>query len=464
MPMIWRFVDKPELAAAVLLDMNDGMRFKTLGGEFFKLPSPPLERSIATNNLTDGGLLTNTTAGLRELPFTVELTDPTESGRIAQLDALKRELSKPSNLIMYQPAAGSFPVFFRTLRSDLYEPDQQFIPGVAWRIECSVLAEPYAIGLRHDITVAAVVNNDPAAATNPCRLDITGVRGDSPAPALARVTGGAAGTIYQVAQRAGNNPTALTVFAQAEAGTLGTDTTVQANDATMSGAGSNFVRTTFSTDNNLTTRVTVSVPTASSGEAIRGRYRVLVKVRRSANTSLFTMRYQTVGANFASGPLTTYAAAQPNTYVIDLGIVEFPTPGSAPVTIGYSGLTAAYTAPSIAIQAKRATGALNLDIDYAYLLPADERQFSWKIGATIETTVLDGPNDLQYGMPSAASLFGSTRTVSNLGSLVPRQGGLLYLVPGTTNRIHAIRAADDVTVTSTWDFSYWPRWREVATS
>lgn len=464
MPMIWKFVATPEASPTVLLDMNDEMGFKTLGGEFFKLPSPPLDRSIATNNLVDGGVLTNTTAGLRELPFTVELSAPTESGRIAQLDALKRELAKPSNLIMYRPRDGSFPVFFRTLRSDLYEPDQQFIPGQTWRISCSVLAEPYAIGLRHDITVAAVVNNDPAHASNPMRLDITGVRGDSNAPALVRVTGGAAGTIYYAAQRTGNNPTAVTVFAQAESATLGTDTTVQANDATMSGAGSNFVRTTFTVDNNLTTRITVSVPTASSGEAIRGRYRVLVKVRRSANTSLFTMRYQTVGANFSSGPLTTYAAAQPNTYVIDLGIVEFPTPGSAPVTIGYSGLSAAYTAPSLAIQAKRASGALNLDLDYVYLLPADERQFSWRIGATIETTVLDGPNDMQYGMPTAASLFGATRTVNNAGALVSRQSGLPYLVPGVTNRWHMLRTTDDVTATSTWDISYWPRWREVATS
>lgn len=612
MPMIWKFVATPESSATVLLDMNDEMTWKTLGGEFFKLPSPPERRSIATNNLTDGGLVTAKNYDLRQLVFTLELTAPSEAGRIAQLDALKRRLSGPG-LLMYKPKDGAYPVFFQTLSGE-YELDNQFIPGVAWRVPCSVLAQPFALGERHDITVGAVVTNDPANGTNRTFIDITGVRGDSPSPAFARVSSGfAAASVFMLAQRTANNPTALTVFTQAEAGTMGTDTTTIGNDSSMSGTGinpvsnpgfevnnanwtpaagtltrdtaqfhsgvasgrydatsasgtrvsnsnsfnvtegvtysasgwvrsgtgpftqarvnirwfdsgastitttvgsfvtlsttwteatvsaaapvgavtahvrvefspdplavaasaffddvtfspgSNFARTTFGT-NTLITRVTVPIPSATSGEALRGRYRVYARVRRSASTSAFLVRYKAGGV---TGLSVAWSTSMPNTWHLDLGMVDVPSYGPGPQAIGYSGLAPALTQLSLEIQAQRSSGSLNLDIDYVYLLPADERQCSFQQVGTPNSIILDGPNDTIYGLATGSTPFDpdtADRTIDNGGGLIPRQGGLPVLVPGVTNRLYALRAGQSNTSTSTWEVSYWPYWREVATS
>ena len=462
----WKFVDSPTASPTVLLDMNDGATWKTLGGDFFKLPSPPLRRSLAQNNMTDGGILTSAAYDLRTLTFTVDLLGSTDTARIAQLDALKAQLAKPSNLIMHQLQTASYPVFFRTLRSDDYVVDTE-ISANFWRVSCNVLAEPFAIGIRHDITAGVVITNDPASGTNKTFFDITGVRGDSPAPAFVRVAlgSGTAPTFFW-AQRTAGSPTALTVFAQAEAGTLGTDTTVQANDTQMSGSGSNFVRTTFATAS-LTTRLTVTAPTASDVTALRGRYRVLVKIRMSASGSNFTLRYlqNPSGTSPTPGQQISLDSSAAIT-TVDLGVVEFPGPGAMPSTIGFSGLAATYPTQSLAIQIARNSGTSTLDMDYVYLLPADERsaQFRRSNWASSSYLCIDGPQEMAYGMASGTTAFGATRTVDNAGGLTSYFGGFPMLVPGVTNRWYALIGPQPATAVSTWDVSYWPRWREVATS
>jgi hypothetical protein len=420
MPTIFRFVDQPIASPSVSLDMNDGAAWKLLGDDFFKLPSPPLRRSIATNTMSDGGLLTSAAYDLREISFTLELTGASETAREAQVDALVTQFAKPGNLLMYQSELSSFPVFFRTLRSDEYDLNTQFIPGKVWRVECNLMAEPFAIGIRHDVTSSAVITNDPASGTNKTLIDITGVRGDSPAPAFARVAlgSGTAPTFFW-GQRSANNPTSLTLFAQAEAATLGTDTTVQANDANMSGAGSNYVKTTFTTAT-LTTRLTVTVPTGSDATALKGRYRVLAKIRMSASGSNFTMRFvqNPSGTNTVTGQQVSFDTSAAIT-IVDLGVIDFPAVGAVPATIGYSGLAAGVATQTMAIQAGRNTGTATLDTDYIYLLPADERsaQFRRANWAASSFLCIDGPQEIAYGMASGTTAFGSTRTVDNAGGL-----------------------------------------------
>lgn len=618
MVSVWKFVDRPEVGATTLLDMNNGTTWRMLR-EALDLSPPPLRRSVVQNAMTDGGIVTSASYDLRELRFQLVLSGVDEDARAAQLKALEAELSKPSNLLMFKAETASFPVFFRTFRSDNFSWDREFIPN-AWLVECSVMAEPFAIGTRHDVAAGVVVTNNPASGTNSLFFDITGIRGDSPALAFARVgTGLGAGATFVLSQRTANNPTAVTNWAQCEAGTLGTDTTTGGHDPGMSGGGvnpyanpdfeinnsgwtvnnctltrdtaqfrsgvasgrlnsnaavatgtrfvnsipitdvaqgvsytasawvrsgttfttgqvqigwldaagafmtvsagstvtlsttwqqatctatppvgaakadvrvifgpdpgttaasayfddvartpgSNFVRTTFAT-NTLITRATVTVPTATSSEALKGRYRVFVKVRRSAATSAFTMRYHVPGGSDVFGPQVSYDVGLPNSvWMMDLGIVEFPSPGPAPAGIGYSGLTAGHSQPTLEIQAKRDSGALPLDMDYVVLMPADERMCSFRQVSSMGYIVLDGPQDMTYGMAAGTSPFGaavSDRIVDNNGGLVPRIGGLPMLVPGAVNRWHVLRATHDVTATSTWDVSYWPRWREVATS
>lgn len=618
-PSVWKFVDRPETGATTLLDMRGaGWRVSREG---FDVSPPPLRRSIAQNALTDGGVVTAASYDLRELKFTLELSGSTEDARNAQLKALEAELAKPANLLMYQAEGSSFPVFFRTVRSDAFDLDNQFIPGVVWKVPLTVLAEPFAIGTRHDIVDGTVIQNNPASGANPMLFDITGVRGDSPAPAFVRVGSTlGAGSVFTLAQRTANNPTVLTLYTQAETATLSADTTGNGHDPAMSGTGlepgaaspltnsqfetdvaawtatggtltrdttvkqsglasakltsntgttgersaasnsfsvtvgtaytagaylrsgaaftggrvnirwfnaagstiststgstatlsttwqqatitatapalavtahvrveftpdpgataanayfdnvsvtpgSNHVRTAF-IDNNLVARVTVTLPTATSAEALRGRYRVFVKVRRSGSTSAYTMRYNLPGSTSIFGPQVSYDTGLPNLWAVDLGVLEFPV-FATPPALGYSGLPAGHVAPTIEIQAQRTSGSLPLDIDYVYLVPADERLCAFRQPITTGFVVLDGPNDMVYGMASGSDPFSASvasRTVNNGGGFISRHGGLPMLVPGVTNRWHVSRPNADVALTSTWSVSYWPRWREVATS
>jgi hypothetical protein len=463
----WKFVDQPIAVPTTAFDMNNGATTRVVDKDGPQMPAPPLRRSIAQNAMTDGGMLTSAAYDLRELAFTVWLNGVDLSARITQLDALKRELAKPANLLMFVPPGGSNPVFFQTIRSDEYLPDYAGAAAANWRIKCSVLAQPFAIGIRHDVTTGAVVTNDPASGTNKTLIDITGVRGDSPAPAFARVAlgSGTAPTFFW-AQRSAGNPTSLTLFAQAEAGTMGTDTTVQANDTAMSGAGSNYVKTTFTTAT-LTTRLTVTVPTGSDATALKGRYRVLAKIRMSASGSNFTMRFvqNPSGTNTVTGQQVSFDTSAAIA-IVDLGVIDFPAVGAVPATIGYSGLAAGVATQTMAIQAGRNTGTATLDTDYIYLLPADERssQFRRANWAASSFLCIDGPQEIAYGMAAGTTAFGSTRTVDNAGGLSSYVGGFPMLVPGVTNRWYTLIGPQPATATSTWDVSYWPRWREVATS
>jgi hypothetical protein len=469
MPATWKFVDQPVASPTVLLDMNDEVTWKLLGGDAFKLPSPPLKYSIASNAMSDGGVVSSAAYDLRTLTFTLELSAATEPGRIAQLDALKRELAKPANLLMYQGQSSPNPVFFRTLRSDEYVVDTEFAGGNPWRVSCTVMAEPFAIGIRRDLSTVTVTN-DPAAASVPSLWDITGIVGDSPTPAFIRIgTALGPGNPVILAQRTANNPTAVTVLAQAESGTMGTDTTVQANDTGMSGSGSNFVRTSFSTNASLVTRLTVTTPTSSDAAALRGRYRVFARTRTSATGSNFTIRYvsNVGGADSVNGPQVSFDSLDVSQFrYTDLGILEFPGPGPIPTAMGYSGLPAQVATQPLGIQAARNSGTGTLDIDHIYLMPADERLSVTSRNAQVTNSflVIDGPSEMAYGMAPSTTPFGSTRTVDGGGGLVSMMGGTPMLVPGVTNRWYMLRGGSGVATTSPVDVSYWPRWREVATS
>ncbi|TDB88360.1 hypothetical protein E1264_11810 [Actinomadura sp. KC216] len=463
MPSTWKFVDRPEEVHSTLLDMNDGADWRT-SSEDFNISPPPVNRSLVRNALIDGGILTAASYDLRELQFTVRLHGETEAQRVSQLKAFEKELAKPANLLMYQSQLHDRPVFFRTLRSDSFELDTQFVPGSVWQIKASIAAEPYAIGIRRDLAPIAVAN-DPAAVTNPTRFDIQGIVGDGPTPAFVRIDDLGDETTIVLAQRTINNPTALTNWVQAESGTMGVDTATFNAPATFSGTPNRGTRTTFATNNLVSRRITVTVPTASSSEALRGRYRVFVRasVDAAADDSTFLMRWERFGPAFAPGPTVTVTIPNGEFRLVDLGILEVPTATTAPSSIGYSALPPGFVDEELAIHASRIAGTGALDLDYVYLMPADERLCSVQQVRANGFLILDGPNDSTYGMAAGSTPFGLVRTIDNGGGLVPRIGGLPMLVPGVSNRWYLLtsRALSD---TRTVEISYWPRWLDVATA
>lgn len=463
MPSTWKFVSQPSEVHETLLDMNDGDTWRTLGGDDFDISPPPVNRSLVRNAMIDGGVLTSASYDLRELKFTLRLEGETESERVMQLKAFEAEVGKPQNLLMYKSQLHDKPVFFRTLRSDSFELNTQFVPGKVWEIKAAVAAEPYAIGVRRDLAPVTVTNN-PASGTNPTRFDVPGpILGDGPTPAFVRIQGVAAGETVLLAQRTINNPTALTNWAQAESGTLENSTTTFAAGSSFS--GSSGTATSFSSTS-IARRVTVTVPTASSSEALRGRYRVILRAHLPSGASganTFLIRYHQAGVNFNPGPTVTTTLSPNEFQLVDLGVLEHPHATAAPSSIGYSALPPGFASTNLEIWAARIDGSANLELDYVYLLPADERLCSVQTVGTTGYLVLDGPNDATYGMASGTEPFGLIRTIDNGGGLVPRIGGLPMLVPGVNNRWYMLTAGT-VSVTKTVEISYWPRWLDVATA
>lgn len=461
MPSTWKFVDQPAEVHSTLLDMNDlSTGWRTLG-EDFDISPPPVTRSLVRNAMIDGGVLTSASYDLRELKFTLRLEGETEGDRVAQLKAFEREVGKPANLLMYKSQLHDTPVFFRTLRSDSFELDTQFVPGKVWQIKATVAAEPYAIGIRRDLGPLTVAN-DPAAAVNPTRFDVPGpILGDGPTPALVRINDlGALGTVI-LSQRTINNPTALTNWAQAESATLEPSAALLAGGSNFSGSSNNAVRVTFS-NTSFVRRFTLTVPTASSSEALRGRYRAFLRAT-TGSTSTFQLRWWQAGADGNPGPTVTVGIAAGAFQLIDMGVLEFPHAMTAPSSIGYSALPPGFATSQLEIHAARIDGSGTLDCDYVYLMPADERLCSVQQVASTGYLVLDGPNDATYGMAPGSTPFGLVRTISNGGGLIPRIGGLPMLVPGVSNRWYMLtsRALSD---TRTVEISYWPRWLDVATA
>lgn len=464
--MIWRFVNQPVAAPTVAVDMNAWEILINMD-KSFRVDAPPLRRQFNQNSMVDGALLTSSAFENRVLEFSLAFQGSVMQ-KATNFNRVLAELAKPSNLLMYQPNESMPPVFFRTFKSDDIAIQHRGGSKGAWAMDCKVIAEPFAIGLRVDKVAGAVITNDPAAGTNPMRLDISGIIGDVASPAYVRMSTLSAGGRLVMSQRTVNNPTAVTVFAQAESGTMGTDTTTQANSALFSGSGNNFTRTTFVNNSIAVNRLTLAVPSASSPEALRGKYRVFMRCRSgSAVATAYLLRYQAGTNDFFTGPQVRYVGGTAQAFThLDLGVIEFPLVTAAPPVLGYSNLPAGYTQQTIVIQGSQVSGTAPLDIDYVYLLPADERMCAVHQPVTVAGgyIVLDGPQDAVYGMASGTTPFGATRTVNNAGGLVSRIGSLPMLIPGVVNRWHLIDTDDAITATNTLDVYYWPRWCEVATS
>lgn len=466
--MKMKFVDLPVAVPATLFDLNSGTDTDIAMDKDFHLDPPTLRRISAVNQVTNGSIPTADAYDNRFLVFTVGLHAPTKALRVLQMDALIDELSKPTNLIMYQLDSTQPPVFFRTFRCDDYKLDDGGNGNAeVWYVTLNIEAEPFAIGLRRDIATITVKADPAAASGNKTLFDITGIVGDAPTMAFVKIATLGANNVMWLATRSMNNPTSLTPFFQAETATLGTDTTAAADvsgSSVVPGTGNSRSVTTFA-NNNLIARLTVNAPSGSDPIAFRGRYRVICRISASAAQNV-TMRWRQVpSGDSVPGPQTSVDVALAWQF-IDLGIIEFPAPQVSPAVIGYSGLQPGHAATPLSIEARRNSGTGSLWIDYIYLLPADESQCALYqlMDVTSGWIVADGPNDATYGLANGSTPFGATRNLDNAQGIVTRQGGLPMLVPGVTNRWYTLFAPGNLNASKTFDISYWPRWRKVATS
>lgn len=477
MPTItWKFVDVISTTPTVTFDMNRANTKVLLDmDKTFDVSPPAKRRSFTTNSMNDGGLLTSSSYENRILEFTVAIQG-TLAEKAALLRDLKRQLAKDRNLIMYTPRAGVInPVFFRTMKSDDYAFLTQSESG-PWRLTCKVIADPFALGTRITHTSGAVVTNNPASGTNPAKLDFTGVIGDVPSKPLVKI-------ISSTATGLKNNPIWIGTrsnrpyfdnWKQAESMTLQTDTTTWTAPGNASGGTPNMVAVSFNTSTAMVGRLQTNFPpSGGNSDALRGLYRMFARCGTGNDGSTFRMRYALFAGNgFVRGPATTVILPSDTTkrQLVDIGLFAHP-PYEAPSEIGYSGLVPGAEDIWLKLDVELVSGD-NLDIDYLYLMPADERLCvvsgaTVDLGNGIQAMILDGPNDMTYGADSSSiNLFDpavANRNISNGYGLVPRVGGLPLLVPGVNNRWYILQESAEVTATLTFDVHYWPNWLEVAT-
>lgn len=462
------FVDSIASAPTTRLDLNDGTLWNLYRDSDFS--PPPVKRARVSTLLGHGDEIPITTYGNRTIGLTLEVKATTKDLLAAELQKLNRELDRASqdpsgvNNILRWKATGAGSgkeVFFRVFPSPDYKLD--YIPGGeevhnSYIIRLKIEAEPFAYGLRV-LQSLIVVNNDPAAGSNPCQFDVTGVTGDVATPGFFLMTGTTQQDRSQLMSIRRHGTPGGVYITQAEAMTQGTDTTVQANDATASGAGSNYSRTTFATVQalGLSARLSFVLPAAGNSVEYRGIYRIFVRVRRSdATTAMQLQMRDAVGALGIVGPIVTLPL-QTYWMWIDIGLIALPLGADDPVNEGYNGLPQLVTGPSsFVLDAGSASATPDLDWDVVLAAPADEELsiINWKGGGANTDRIMDGPTDKCYSRNGASSI--------PFQEPVARTGDIPLLAPNQTNRIAFLRnvgggVTDDKTLSQQVTVVFWPR-------
>ena len=477
MAVTCKFVDRvPTSGQTTRLDLNDGTTFTLLadGSDF---SPPPLRRSFADGGVVEDGSRVRASAYENRVVTLRLLVDAaTQDALATNLQNLARELDRTRNILRFKGDGATNDVYFRTYRSPEYDldVDPHNVGTTHAVVTVPILAEPFAYGDEEEAT-SITVDNDPEG-TNPLIYDLTTVKGDAPTPARIAVRGATGVNPRQlfVSVHRHGDPTQIntttgtaTSYAwQAEDMTQGTDTSVQANDTTASGSGSNYSRCTFSTAT-MTTRLTISAFGVARAEFM-GLWRGFVRVRKSSSGSSqsFSIRlsYGDFNADGASTDLdsVTFTGAGQTLDewdVLDLGVFQVPR-GPYPDEDGFSGESALANGVTIEIGASRDSGTESLDFDYFAAMPLMDE--SMVVEAIIPDSsdnpiVLDGTSGLIYG--------NSATSVDNERDF-PFAGRIPLLTPGITNRLFFTRSGgnqdqenelitDDLTITS---LSYWPRY------
>jgi hypothetical protein len=450
-----KFVDSIASSPTTRLDLNDRTtwRLHTEGTEF---SPPPLDQAVASTLLADGAVIPASAYGLRTIQLMLSVNAASADATATQLQTFYRELNRPTNFLQWQQETTN-PVFFRTFRTSADEVlDLGRIDGTRKLLSVAFLAEPFAYGLLETPVSGVTVNADPAAGSNGCFVDVTGVKGDVESPALIRWPESAVvetrQSLFSVRRR--GTPSGTPFVFQAEAMTQGPDTTTQANDAAFSGAGNNYSRCTFSTNALLTARLTLTDLGTASVD-LRGTYRVFVRYRKNTSGDGINLRL-VWGDGSRNDVITNDTFATPNTTNItmaDLGLISIPY-----------GLDSVYDFRSgtelvvddrfrIEIEAGRTSGSGSLDLDFVLLVPADDRF------GLIEWGETESASDRRWLDAYDWSVHGRTSAdeVVSVEAPAARSGGLPLLTPGQTNRIymlyevaesraHAIAAATTVSV------------------
>lgn len=296
-------------------------------------------------------------------------------------------------------------------------------------------------------------------------FDVSGVKGHVETPLIIRVTntgsapwnGGA--LVTAVATRSRGMVANTPAFLQSEAMTMGTDTSLQNNDASFSGAGQNWARTTFATQAAMADRLSIVRFPATSSVDARGEYIPWLRARKTVGGDTINVQ---LGYGYSDGGGANYFFDK--VPIVDTNLQWWRLGGPIPIPAwwdpvydGFGGQLAA-RGLSLLLRAER-TGSGNLDWDCLALMPADERSciLDWPQVTGPDYWLVDGVNRLIWGQEgtSPAEVF------SGSGSRAIADGDYPHVTPGETNRVFWMANAGDnqqdvLTHTTTLQYSYWP--------
>jgi hypothetical protein len=442
------------------LDLNDGTTWTLLdSGTTF--PPPSLKRAVVQTLMTDGARIPAAAYDNRILNLRLRVTTGSEDASATALQNLFRELDRPFNILKWHPTSATNPVFFRTFRTSADEVREVLPSGAVREVDVSLLAEPFAYGLKRTLTTSTVTN-DPASS---CYVDIdsTNIVGDVETPLILSFdySGVDDDGPTAISVRRRGTPSLAPFVLQAEAMTGGTDTSIQANDAVMSGSGQNYMRCTFATvAGTMTTRLTSSTfPTLPSTDN-RGTYRVFLRYRKgTAGNDINVQLGWSFGSTSATNREVALAANTTNRRWADLGTVQIPF-GADPVYDGLSGVELPARGGVFTVAAQRTSGSGNVDFDALVFMPACDRfaLVSWPTSSGPTLAVVDGVAEAVYNLGVDGAVY--PREMSALAGMFP------YLTPNQDNRIcillnaggNAATASDDITATFEVTPSYYPRY------
>lgn len=465
----WQFVDSIAASPTVLLDINASPFAVDVQG--VDLSPPDYDQSWSTNSLAHGSRLAWEKAPNRVLKIPLHITTSTVAAQESAINSLGRQLSTNGILKMQY---GTTPIFFRTFGNPKYGMKIRRALKDSSTINLEIMAEPFGYGTRVEVTGSPfTVSNDPAAATNPCRFDVTGILGDVSTPLLmlATSTGATNGLVNKwshIATRRRGTPSNLDPVIQAEVMLPSTDTALLAvNNAAFSGAGQNGMRVTFATNAAMTVRLSDQFPASNVASTDnRGEYLCYARCSKTVagDTIDVQLRYGTGAVNHVANDVQRCPAGVTGPFTLNLGKVPVPT-GSDPVFSGYSGVQTKALLSWIGLYAQRVAGTGNLDIDYLYLVPADDQTLIIKFPSNDTTYAIDGTTDSGGAVYGAPTTLDEVFTLSQFPQIIGG-GGFPEVIPGITNRIYLLRhidpngTVDAIGGTTTFRVYYWPRWRE----
>lgn len=473
-----QFVDRIDGAPTVRLDLNDDITWSlSYSGTDFSPPA--LKTAWANTLLADGEQLTASAYGNRTIRLSLDLKTASMDAGATQLQALWRELNRPTNFLKWQPQGITRPVFFRTMRSSDNRVTDYPGDGTLRTVQVEIVAEPFAIGVKQTLPDAEVSHN-PAAVTNGLYFDLSGVQGDVETPLLMQMSRqsvlSSVGSLRYsyVAVRRRGTPSGAPFLLQCEAmDHPDSDTTNQANDPAMSGTGQNWARSTMAGVLLFAKHMIINWPAVASVD-VRGTYRVLLRYRCTGSTQVW-LRW---GSSALTGnrPWTDNPRVDlipdGSLHYVDLGLASMPY-GPDPVVDSYSGVELAVAHGAILIFAERLAASGVADWDHLLFVPADDRL------AIINWQCDDGGTDPLAPKPNAVTVDGTRDTIywGNAGQVWSRppsqiSGGLPMVSPGAVNRIYWIPsvgigttaggAISGVTGSTTISPSYYPRYLSVA--